>query len=294
MAYTTNPYVGRTRRDAVNDVRFHKLSQSQAALKYGVVRSTIWKWVKRAPSHNREFINTAPSRPRSHPNQLPDSTITRIIELRMGLRRCAPVLHAYLKQEGFSVSLSSVERTLRRFKLTRKKKPAKYYTPLPRPVSDCPGALVQVDTIHYVRPNTTRFYIYALIDVYSRLAYAEYHPKLSQKTSLQVIKRARERFGFRFYMVQTDNGPEFKDYLDIELRRNKIALRHSRVRKPNDNAHVERFNRTLQEECFNGRRPNEKTARKQLEDYIHYYNHARLHLGINLQTPTSFVSKVLT
>jgi len=154
MAYTTNPYVGRTRRDAVNDVRFHELTQVQAALKYGVVRSTIWKWVKRAPSHNREFINTLPSRPKSHPNQLPDSTITRIIELRMGLGRCAPVLHAHLKQEGFSVSLSSVERTLKRFDLTRKRKPAKYYTPLPRPVAGCPGALVQVDTIHYVRSTT--------------------------------------------------------------------------------------------------------------------------------------------
>jgi len=294
MAYTTNPYVGRTRRDAVNEVRFHGLTMAQVALKYGVARSTIWKWVKRAPSHNREFINTLPSRPKSHPNQLPEATITRIIELRTGLRRCAPVLHAHLKQEGFSVSLSSVERTLRRFALTRKRKPAKYYTPLPRPVSDCPGALVQVDTIHYVRANTTRFYIYALIDVYSRLAYAEYHPKLSQRTSLKVIKKAQERFGFRFFMIQTDNGPEFRDFLDSELKRNQISLRHSRVRTPNDNAHVERFNRTLQEECFQGRRPNERTANRQLETYLHYYNHARLHLGIGLQTPTSFVSKVLT
>jgi transposase InsO family protein len=294
MAYTTNPYVGRTRRDAVNDVRFHRLTQVQAALKYGVVRSTIWKWLQKAPVHNREFINTLPSRPKSHPKKLPEATITRIIELRTGLGRCAPVLHAHLKQEGFRVSLSSVERILRRFDLTRKRKPAKYYTPLPRPVSATPGALVQVDTIHYVRSNTTRFYIYALIDVYSRLAYAEYHPKLSQRISLGVIRNAQKRFGFKFFMIQTDNGPEFKDYLDIQLRRNKISLRHSRVRTPNDNAHVERFNRTLQEECFNGRRPNEKTARKLLEAYLHYYNHARLHLGINLQTPTSFVSKVLT
>lgn len=294
MSYNTNPYIGKARRLAVNDVIFRKLSYAQAALKYGVTKSAICKWLARGSSNHLEYINTLPSAPKHHPNQLLGSTINRIVELRMGLGRCAPVLHAHLKQEGFRVSLSSVERTLRRFKLTRKKKPAKYYVPLPRPVANTPGALVQVDTIHYVRPNTTRFYIYALIDTYSRLAYAEYHPKLSQKISLAVIRNAQKRFGFPIFMIQTDNGPEFRDYLSFELKRNKISLRHSRVRTPNDNAHVERFNRTLQEECFQGKRPNERTANRQLEAYLHYYNNARLHLGINLQTPIQIVSKVLT
>jgi len=294
MAYITNPYVGRTRRDAVNDVRYHGLTQAAVARKYGVVRSTVWKWLKKAPSHNREFINTLPSRPKSHPNQLDVSIVERIIELRLALKRCAPVLHEHLRQEGVSVSLSSVERVLRRFKLTRKKRPAKYYIPLPRPLAESPGALVQVDTIHYVRPNNTRFYIYALIDTFSRLAYAEYHKKLSQRGALQLIKKAQGKFGFKFNTIQTDNGPEFRDYLNIELRRNRIALRHSRVRTPNDNAHVERFNRTLQEECFDKRRPNEKTVSKRLTEYLAYYNERRLHLGLELQTPTQFVSKVLT
>jgi len=293
MAYITNPYVGKTRRLAVNDVIYRGLSYSQAALKYGVTKGTVCKWMKRASGDHREFIETLPSRPKSHPHQLPEATISRLIELRKTLGRCAPVLHAHLTNEGYQISLPSVQRTLKRQGLVRKKKrQARYYTPIPRPVSDCPGALVQVDTIHYVRSNTTRFYIYSLIDTYSRVAYAEYHSKLSQKISLAVIKKAQKSFGFRFFTVQTDNGPEFKDFLDIALRRNKILLRHSRVRTPNDNAHVERFNRTLQEECFKGRRPNEKKANQQLTSYLNYYNNARLHLGINLQTPAT-VSKLL-
>ncbi len=294
MAYTTNPYVGKTRRLAVNDVIYRGLSYSKVGLKYGVAKSTICKWMKKASSDHREYINTLPSRPKHHPNQLDVHIIKRIIELRLKFRRCAPVLHEYLRQEGIRTSLSSVERVLRRFKLTRKKKQARYYTPLPRPVSNCPGALVQVDTIHFVRPNNTRFYIYALIDVYSRLAYAEYHPRFSQKLSLGVIRAAQKKFGFKFFTVQTDNGPEFRDYLNIELRRKKIALRHSRVRTPNDNAHVERFNRTLQEECFDGRIPSERTVQRRLIEYLAYYNEKRLHLGLDLLTPTQFVSKVLT
>src|SRR3990167_4480297 len=106
MSYNTNPYAPKARRLAVNDVIFRKLTYSQAALKYGETKATICKWVKRASSDHREFIETTPSRPKSHPNQLPEATINRIVELRKGLKRYAPVLHAHLREEGFSVSLS--------------------------------------------------------------------------------------------------------------------------------------------------------------------------------------------
>ena len=95
-------------------------------------------------------------------------------------------------------------------------------------------------------------------------------------------------------MVQTDNGPEFKDGFLFSLARLKINLRYSRIRKPNDNAHIKRFNRTLQDECFGKRLPNEETIRQQLKDYLAYYNHDRLHLSLDLLTPSQFVAKFLT
>lgn len=293
MPYTSNPYAPKARRLAVNDVLSGRLTQAQTARKYGVVESTISKWMRRAPRHNNQMIDTLPSRPKYHPNQLPLATVSRIVQLRKRLKRCAPIIHAHLQQEGIVVSLSSVKRTLRRHNLTRKKKPAKWYTPLPRPVSDKPGALVQMDTIHYVRPDGTRFYLYVVIDTYSRLGYAEYHTTLSQRISYKVVMRAQKYFGFPFLLVQTDNGPEFKSWLQFTLGGSLIYLRHSRVRKPNDNAHVERFNRTIQEECFSGFQPDEKTVEKQLATYIVFYNTERLHLSLNCQTPTDFLSKVL-
>ncbi len=293
MAYTSNPYAPKARKEATNLVK-KGLGTTEVARMYGVNRTTLWRWLKRASKHSREFIPTLPSQPKSHPNQVPEDTVRRLVELRLKLGRCAPVLHAHLILEGYSTSPSSVSRVLKREGLVRKKKrQARYYTPLPRPVSDCPGALVQVDTIHFVRADGSRFYVYALIDTFSRLAYAEYHPKLRQRISLAVIKNAQNKFGFKFSTVQTDNGPEFKDFLDIALRRDRILLRHSRVRKPNDNAHVERFNRTIQEECFQSKPPNQRTASRQIEEYLIYYNNQRLHLSLGLQTPTAFVAKVL-
>jgi len=296
LPYTSNPHAPKARIRARNDVVWRGFTIQQAADKYGVNRTTVWRWVKRAERLNingNSMIDTLPSRPKHHPKQLPENVVNRILELRKQLKRCAPVLQAHLKQEGVIVSLSSVKRTLKRHHLIRKKKPATFYIPLPRPTVESPGSLVQVDTIHYVKNDHTRFYIFCLIDTYTRLAYAEYHPKLSQQISLQVIKNAQKKFGFPFQMIQTDSGPEFRDWLLIRLKRERIALRHSRVRKPNDNAHIERFNRTIQEECFDSRLPDLKTIKKQIEDYIEYYNNFRLHLSLDLTTPAAFVAKVL-
>jgi transposase InsO family protein len=292
MPYTSNPYVGKTRRLAVNDIRVRGLTQAQVARKYGVTRSAVCKWVKRASKDHREFIETLPSSPKHHPNQLAEAVVNRIIVLRKRLNRCAPIIHAHLAQEGICVSLSSVARTLRRHKLTHRKR-AKFYSPIPRPPAHQPGDLVQMDTIHFIQPDYSRRYVYAVLDVCSRLGYAEYQPKLSQRLSLKILRNASKFFGFKFKTVQTDNGPEFGQRLSLRLRQTNTQLRHSRVRTPNDNAHVERFIRTIQEECIKGRMINEQIIPQQLSKYIKYYNTKRLHLALNCLTPRSFVSKVL-
>lgn len=297
MPYTSNPYAPKARMMARNDVVQGRLTIQQAACKYGVNRSTIWRWVKKAKRmhlHGKTYIWTESSAPHRHPNMLKPKVVNRIIELRQTLKRCAPVIHKHLLLEGYSVSLSSVERLLRRLGMVRKKRQTVPYMPIPKPDPLFPGALVQVDTIHFIRSDASRCYVYSLIDVYSRLAYAEYHPRLSHAASYQVILNAQKYFGFPFKTVQTDHGAEFSESLWQLLRRKKIVLRHSRVRKPNDNAHIERFNRTIQEECFGRRNPQEASVEKQLKDYLLYYNTKRLHLGLNLQTPTQFVAKVLT
>jgi transposase InsO family protein len=60
----------------------------------------------------------------------------------------------------------------------------------------------------------------------------------------------------------------------------RIAHRHSRVRQANDNAHIERFNRTLQEECLDHTPHSFGAFEKALPQYLKYYNTERLHNGI--------------
>ncbi|QQS18708.1 DDE-type integrase/transposase/recombinase [Candidatus Saccharibacteria bacterium] len=71
-----------------------------------------------------------------------------------------------------------------------------------------PGELVETDTIHYICPLTkSRRYVYTVIDLYTRMAYVEIHPRILPGLAARVVLHARNEFGFDFHMVQADNGP---------------------------------------------------------------------------------------
>lgn len=288
MPYTTNPHAPRARTEAVKLVKLHGWTQTKVARHIGVRQSTISKWCAKAPRDSRLLLATQSSRPHSSPGALPKDIVAAIRAARLASRnRCAEVVHDDLLQAGIKVSLSSVKRTLRRLGLTRRRsKWKRWHPPIPRPRAECPGALVEMDTVHFVDWSTgQRFYIYTLIDLYSRWAYAEIHDKLSQAMSLKVALRAQQRAPFSFAMMQTDNGPEFQHYFRDMLGYRDIALRHSRVRHSNDNAHVERFNRTLQDECLTSYPLRRDVNQARLDTYLQYYNHDRKHLSLNLATP---------
>ncbi len=293
MSYVSNPLMGKVRRLAVNDVLYGGFTQAEAARKYGVTRSAVHKWIDRAGPSPRGYIDTLPSRPKSHPNQLTPQVVAHIIELRDNLKRCAPVIHAHMLRDGYEVSLASVGRVIARHGLARKRRRAPWGSRIPRPLSDSPGALVEIDTMHVMRTNYSRYYIYAVIDTFSRLGYAEYATQVTQQTSMSMVTSAAFYFGFPFITVQSDNGPEFNQGFEHFLTASRMRCRHSRVRRPNDNAHIERFIRTIQDECFSGKVPKEHLAQQQLQEYLYYYNEERLHLSLGLVTPRQFVSKVL-
>jgi transposase InsO family protein len=86
-------------------------------------------------------------------------------------------------------------------------------------------------------------------------------------------------------MLQTDHGSEFSSYFTEQVKVLGLAHRHSRIRKPSDNGYVERFIRTLQEECLSRIPQSFKAYQREIPEYLHYSNHERLHLGLKLKTP---------
>jgi transposase InsO family protein len=268
---------------AVRLVKYEGWSIRKVSRYIGAAPSTISRWTKKDLSHGWRPIPTLSSRPKSHPRALNQKIVKAIIKQREKRHRCAEVVHRELQQAGINVSLSSVKRTLKRNHLLRERSPWKrLHRSIGRPLASKPGDLVQMDTIHLMKNYKERIYVYTLLDVHSRWAWAFADDRASCKRSLKFIKLAQRRFPFPINCLQSDHGSEFSQNFSERI---KIAHRHSRVRKPNDNAHLERFNRTLQDELLKELPPDVSVINKQLPGYLKYYNEERLHMGINFKTP---------
>lgn len=289
MSYSKNPHLPRVRMEAVILVR-RGWSMRKVARHMGFHHTAIMKWMKKAPFDGRQTIPTRSSRPHRHPNSLSMGIIDAIKTYRRKRERCSEVIHEELRRHGIIVSLSSVKRTLSRAGMLRKRSPWKrIHITEPRPEATSAGNLVQIDTIHIVPLIGKRFYVYTLIDVASRWAYAEISERINTHRSFQFVKRAQKYSSFQFKMIQSDNGSEFSTWFTEHIQKLGMKHRHSRVRQSNDNAHVERFNRTVQDECFINILEEFSRYRKALKAYLPYYNNERLHLGLNLLTPSQVV-----
>lgn len=287
MSYTKNPYLPRVRRDAADLVR-RGWGVRKVARYIGVSPGTITKWVRKAKQYGYRAIPTLSSRPKAHPKQLSNELVWKIFHKRLAIKRSAEVVQQELVNEGVAVSLSSVKRTLDRLGLLKKRSPWKrYHPPMIRPNVEKQGDLVEVDTLHLLTPEGRRVYVFTLLDVYSRWAYVRAYERATTKTALTFVHRAQQRASFRFTVIQSDHGSEFAQWFSDHI---KSIHRHSRVRRPNDNAHLERFNRTIQEECLDRIPKTVKDLNAAINNYLPYYNEKRLHFGLKLQTPLQALS----
>lgn len=321
MAYSTNPNLPKARAIAMRLLVVEQLPLQVVANRCGVSRSTIWRWKRKWNKLNEHVeltnhyrptrsagkvfrftacawnIPTVVSRPRTSPNAVAATIVARVLELRALLKRCAEIVwHHAVHKDGIQVSLSSVRRILKRSGcfLGARKKRVRPDNPR-RPHVTKPGELVQTDTVHYICPLTKRRrYVYTVIDLYTRMAYAEVHSRILPGLAADTVLHASQTFGFAFQLVQADNGPEFGRYFAQVLAGGGTAVRHSRLGRPNDNAHIERFNRTIQDECL-GRYLTYKTPNKQIQTkltkYLAFYNHERVHLSLQYKTPVEMLQR---
>ena len=326
MAYSTNPYLPKARAFALKLLILEQRPLSVVAARCGVHRSTIWRWKRKWDLLNQNVqlenvnrprrlagtqfrlaacrwrIATLSSRPHTSPQAIGEQLVARVLELRSQLKRCAEVIWHHLVHIGeehgqtVRISLRSVRRILRRHHcIDGARKPRVRRDNPRRPRVTRPGELVQTDTIHHVDPYSgKKLYYYTVIDIYTRMTHVAVSTSLRQGLAVQAILAAQAAVGFAFSMVQADNGPEFSRYFEQTLSRDNIATRHTRLGRPNDNAHIERFNRTVQTECIGYYwRRSVPLQRQQtnLNEYLDYYNNERVHLGIQMRTPAMMLQR---
>jgi putative transposase len=320
MAYSTNPNLPKARAIAMQLLVRDQLPLQVVANRCGVHRSTIWRWKRKWDKLNeyvqltndnrpsrpvgRVFrlaactwrIPTSSSRPHISPAAASQELVTLVLSVRRQLKRCAEVVwHHLVTVIGVSVSLSSVRRILWRSGVARGRKNRVRRDNPRRPVVTKPGELVQTDTIHHVDPRSgKRLYYYTVIDLFTRMTYVTLAPRLGAGLAARAVLEAQKAWGFDIAMVQADNGPEYSRYFEQAMHQANIITRHSRLHRPNDNAFIERFNRTIQTECIGYYWQRSVPLHRQqarLTVYLEYYNTKRVHLGIQMQTPTEMLQR---
>lgn len=321
MSYCTGKNVEIARGKAIKMLVIEKKPVGVVADRFGVHRSTIWRWYKKWENINshiqltnavrRQYLGISPykygickwrigseSSSPKHPHTLAEDLIQLVLDVRDQIKRCAEVVwHHINKVLCISISLSSVRRILKYHSKLEKyrKHKNRQYKGIHRPKILSPGDLVEIDTIHFFNPiSKQKRYIYTVIDLYTRMAYARVYEDLKPGHSIDAITEAEQYFGFKFKTVQSDNGLEFAKYFETKLETKGIQIRHTRLGRPNDNAHIERFNRTIQEECT-GNYYLESEPLKKLDNkilnYIDFYNYKRIHLGLEYRTPAGMLHR---
>ena len=158
-----------------------------------------------------------------------------------------------------------------------------------------PGHLVALDTVE-ILINGVRRYLITFEDIYTRFGFAwatNSHASLAAKEFFELCCRAFP-YSFNFLYVLTDNGSEFKKHFSEELKRLHLTHYHTYPKTPKMNAHVERFNRTIQENFVDFRyqllRDDIDEFNRRLMDWLIFYNTQRVHYAFqNKLSPVQFM-----
>ena len=282
---------------------------------YGVHRRTLFTWQKRLKSDKGklESLNArsrAPTVRRQRiwsPRIIEEIKRLRFEHQNLGKEKLHPLLLEYCTKHrllcpkpktvgriikdlgGLRIAPERITGTgritpIKRLKTTRKPHGFK---------ATYPGHCVAFDTFEE-HLNGTRRYVITFIDLYTRFGYAlatTSHASLAAEEFFEIVRKI---FPFPFKNVLTDNGSEFKKH--FAQRINDLHLTHykTRPRTPKQNAHCERFNRTVQEEYANYHRRalllDIPSFNEGLNRWNIWYNTKRVHHAFkNKQTPLQFM-----
>lgn len=281
---------------------------------FEVKRRTFFAWKKKwiVGSKKPEALNEKSRAPKTRRKRLwPEEVIAEIKRLRfehpnLGKDKIYPLLLRFCAEKGLSCPKSkTIGRLIKDLGGLRiypqkishfgKVKILKQRKVLRKPYdfeAEYPGHCVALDTIEK-HINGLRRYVITFEDIFTRFAFAwstTSHASLAAKEFFELCLKI---FPFPIAYVLTDNGSEFMKHFEEELLRLHMIHYHTYPKTPKMNAHVERFNRTIQDEFVDYHIP-ELVApdlfNSKLIDYLIWYNIERVHYAFqNKLSPVQFM-----
>lgn len=154
-----------------------------------------------------------------------------------------------------------------------------------------PGDLVEVDTVVRFAWGVKR-YIITAVDIHSRYGFAHCYHKHDSASARDFIKKMQTVFPYAIKSVQTDNGSEFHKYFRDYLKEQKIRHYWNYPGRPYRQGHIEKLNRTIQEEFIDWNEvllDDTNRFNQKLTDWLIWYNTKRYHWSLNLETPVDYL-----
>lgn len=275
---------------------------------FGVSRATLFRWQQLLDTHQGNIAildpkSTAPKqrRVRSIPPDLEQAIIDwRTNHPRLGGKKLAVLL----RKQGFIVSVSYIDRCIHDLKLlgrlpkvTKLSFHAKTGTHHERAKTKVKRQRrpqkqgLEIDTVIRHIDGTKRYTLTA-IDISGRFGYAHTYTNHSSDSARDFLKRLIKHAPCAITEIQTDNGSEFAHHFHDACLILGITHYHTYPRSPKMNAFIERFNRTLSEEClvYNRALMRDDVDRfnATLSEWLHWYNHNRPHEGLGLLAPMEY------
>jgi len=153
-----------------------------------------------------------------------------------------------------------------------------------------PGDLVEMDTVSIFLEGVKR-YIFTAIDVKTRFAFAYAYRTNSSANGQDFLNKFTRVAPFIISHIQTDNGSEFLKCFNQSCQDKDLVHFFNYPRHPQSNGHLERFNRTIQEQFADWHTDSlddPAAFNKRLMEYLIWYNTAKPHRGIGKVPPLQY------
>ena len=277
---------------------------------FDISPQTFYRWKRR---YNPKHLQSLEDRSH-HPRHVRQPTYsTELVQAVLKLREEYPrwgkdKLVVLLREKGFSCSVSTVGRIIRRLKKrgvlkepvsnhisARKRRWQRpYAVRKPREyVAKAPGDIVEVDTLD-IRPLPgVILKHFTARDIISRWDVLEVHTRATSNTASGFIDVLLKRMPFPIKAIQVDGGSEFQDAFERECQERGIKLFVLPPRSPKLNGHVERAQRTHTEEFYEVTEASFEIGElnQALLKWEKVYNTIRPHQSLGYLTPQQFLQQ---
>ncbi len=216
------------------------------AERVGVNRATVYRWLRGIRQRGiKGYIRHYRQAKKGHRHRRTHGQVEqRVLALRREHHGCCGEKIVYwLAKEGTFLSRSTVYRILNKH-LQLRPKGRKNTTRGPLPQAGGPREVIQMDTIDF-----GEIFAFTAYDIFTREGQVVLRPGLTAQDGQAALRVFMAYFG-HCHTIQTDGGSEFEAEFAQLVPTAADQHRIARPYKKNEQAFIERFNRTVRHECL--------------------------------------------